>query len=175
MSIFSDLLDYMEQEKWVYEIVEGKELLRFHFKSGKARVTCFAEADEAKQWLIFYTLSPVVTPTDQLDRMAEFITRANYGLRMGNFELDFSDGEVRFKSSIDIEGGELTHKMIDNLLRSNLTAMNRYFDGMMRTIYTEAAVEEIIRDVEAKRGSSANVEPDRLTDQTDDDDDLDED
>jgi hypothetical protein len=26
---------------------------------------------------------------------AEFITRANYGLIIGNFELDFEDGEIR--------------------------------------------------------------------------------
>jgi len=33
----------------------------------------------------------------------EFLTRANYGLNIGNFEMDFQDGEIRFKTAIDVE------------------------------------------------------------------------
>jgi hypothetical protein len=69
-------------------------------------------------------------------------------MRIGNFELDFDDGEVRYKTSIDIEGGELTAKMIENLLRANLSTMNRYFTGMMELIYGEGDAEELIREIE---------------------------
>ena len=56
-------------------------------------------------------------------------------MRIGNFELDFDDGEIRYKTSIDVEGGELIDKMIDNLLRANLTTTDRYFGGLMELIY----------------------------------------
>ena len=46
-------------------------------------------------------------PEEMRVPMAEFLTRANYGLRIGNFEMDFEDGEVRYKSSVDFEGIEL--------------------------------------------------------------------
>ena len=39
--------------------------------------------------------------------MSEFLHRANYGLVLGNFELDLGDGEVRFKVGIDVEGVRL--------------------------------------------------------------------
>jgi len=40
--------------------------------------------------------------------VAEFINRANYGIIIGNFEMDFADGEIRYKTSIDVQGDKLT-------------------------------------------------------------------
>ena len=86
--------------------------------------------DEEKYWLIFYSYLPVNVPVDKMVAAAEFVTRANRGMRIGNFELDYDDGEVRYKTSLDVEGGELSSKMIDNLLRANLSTTNRYFAGL---------------------------------------------
>ena len=146
--IFSALIDYMEEEKWKYEIIEGETAVRFLFKGTAGRVLCYADVDESKEWLIFYTYLPVNTPRDKLDEMSEFTSRANRGMRIGNFELDYDDGEIRFKTSVDVEGGALTHKMIDNLLRANLTTMNRYFPGMMELIYADEEPSTIIRKIE---------------------------
>jgi hypothetical protein len=146
--IFSRLIDFMEEEEWKYEILEGESVLRFHFKGSAGRLLCYADVEEEKDWLIFYSYLPVNTPTDKMATMAEFITRANRGMRIGNFELDFEDGEIRYKTSIDIEGGELTSKMIDNLLRANLSTMNRYFPGMMELIYSDKSPKEAIQKIE---------------------------
>lgn len=35
--------------------------------------------------------------SEMMARMAEFICRANYNLKNGNFEMDYRDGEIRFK------------------------------------------------------------------------------
>ena len=138
--LFSALIDYMEEEAWKYEILEGETILRFHFKGSSGRLLCYAEVDEEKFWLIFYAYMPVNTPPEKMDEMAEFICRANRGMRIGNFELDYDDGEIRYKTSIDAEGGELTHSMIDNLLRANLSTINRYFPGIMSVIYSDKEV-----------------------------------
>ena len=84
---------------------------------------------------------------------AEFVTRANRGMRIGNFELDFEDGEIRYKTSIDIEGGELTNTMIHNLLQANLSTMDRYFPGIMELIYSEKSPKELIQKIEGIDGS----------------------
>ncbi|MSR54941.1 MAG: YbjN domain-containing protein [Gemmataceae bacterium] len=146
--LFSELIDYMEEEEWKYEILEGETIIRFHFKGRSGRLLCYGEVDEAKHWLIFYSYMPVNASSDKMAQVAEFITRANRGMRIGNFELDFDDGEVRYKTSLDIEGGDLTSKMIDNLLRANLTTIDRYFAGMMELIYGEKSPVDIIRRIE---------------------------
>ena len=62
---------------------------------------------------------------------AEFVARANYGMRIGNFELDMEDGEVRFKVSVDIEGSQLTSVMVRNMIACAITCSDRYYPGIM--------------------------------------------
>jgi hypothetical protein len=50
--------------------------------------------------------------------MAEYLTRANYGLILGNFAMDMADGEVHYKVSVDFEDGLLSPKMANNMLAS---------------------------------------------------------
>ena len=112
--LFSALIDYMEEEDWKYEILEGETIIRFHFKGRAGRLLCYGEVDEEKCWLIFYSYLPVNAPPEKLTQVAEFVARANRGMRIGNFELDYDDGEIRYKTSIDVEGGDLSDKMIDS-------------------------------------------------------------
>jgi hypothetical protein len=167
--LFSTLIDYMEEENWKYEILEGETILRFHFKGTSGRLLCYAEVDEEKFWVIFYAYMPVNTPAEKMETMAEFICRANRGMRIGNFELDYDDGEIRYKTSIDAEGGEMTHTMIDNLLRANLSTINRYFPGIMSVIYSDKEVLDLIREIEVPPAVADAMDEDE--DQTDDDDD----
>ena len=172
--IFSKLIDFMEAEEWKYEILEGETVIRFHYRGSAGRVLCYGDVEEDKDWLIFYSYLPVNAPMDHLHEMAEFITRANRGMRIGNFELDFDDGEIRYKTSIDVEGGELTHKMIDNLLRANLSTMNRYFPGMMKLIYGDTrSPAELVREIE--QPGAAPAAPASYSTEEEDEDDADED
>lgn len=170
--ILSSLIDFMEDGKWHYEILEGQNLLRFFFKGKTGRMLCYADVQEDDRWLIFYSYLPVNTPPEKIHEMAEFVARANRGMRIGNFELDFEDGEVRFKTSIDVEGGELTSRMIDNLLQANLVTMDRYFSGMMELIYTEKSPRELVQRIEGYDETSEFGVADDVDDDEEDEEDL---
>lgn len=148
--IFNAVVDFLTDDGWKYTILEEDQdllALTLSFKGRSGSWQCFAIVDEEKHWLRFYSILPVHVSEDKRTDAAEFITRANYGLMLGNFEMDLADGEVRFKTSIDGEGGELTKPMIDNLLRSNLISMDRYFPGLMAVLYSERLPVEIYEDI----------------------------
>ena len=170
--LFSALIDYMEEEDWKYEILEGETIIRFHFKGRSGRLLCYGEVDEEKCWLIFYSYLPVNSPPDKMGHVAEFVARANRGMRIGNFELDFDDGEIRYKTSIDVDGGELSDKMIDNLLRANLTTTDRYFNGLMELIYGDRPAVEIIRKIETPPGGTDALDADADEDDDEDDEEM---
>ncbi len=44
---------------------------------------------------------------------------ANSDMIIGNFELDFHHGEIRYKRSIDVEGDRLSFACINNLVYAN--------------------------------------------------------
>ncbi len=50
----------------------------------------------------------------------------NYGLPIGSFEIDFNDGEVRFRAGVDVEGGELTPSMVRSLASACVINLNLY-------------------------------------------------
>jgi hypothetical protein len=153
--IFNSVADFLTDDGWKYTILEDDSdllALNLSFKGHHGSWQCFAIVDEDKHWLRFYSILPIHVPDDKRLAMAEFITRANYGLMLGNFEMDLNDGEVRFKTSVDAEGGSMGPRMIDNLMRSNLITMDRYFLGLMGVLYSERTPAEIFEEIhEAER------------------------
>jgi hypothetical protein len=74
-------------------------------------------------------------PEDRRVAVAEVLARINARLWVGNFELDFVDGEVRHRVSIDVENGWLSEKMVDNMMGFTLSSMDRYHQAIMRVAF----------------------------------------
>jgi len=75
------------------------------------------------------------------------LARANYGLILGNFEMDFRDGEIRYKTSILVDY-ELSAVVIKKLVYTNLSTIDDYFPGFMKIIYGNISPEEALNQVE---------------------------
>lgn len=140
--------EFLIEQGWGWEPIEGETALRFAFRGENGRWLCFMTAREEHNQLIFYSVLDVNVVEEKRVAMAEFITRANYGLIFGNFEMDFSDGEIRFKTSVDGGDGELPPEMIKPLVFGNLVVMDRYLPGIMALLYSDVTAEEAIGEVE---------------------------
>jgi len=81
--------------------------------------------------------------------MAEFLTRANYGLVVGNFELDFTDGEIRYKTSIDVEGDCLSKALVRAIVYTNIIMMDKYMPGIMALLYANVSPVQAIARAES--------------------------
>jgi hypothetical protein len=92
----------------------NQPILQMTFQGKNGKWTCYAQVHEEQPIFFFFSVCPVNVPEDKRLSMADFLTRANYGLKVGNFEMDFSDGEIRYKTSINVENDQLTHAIIRN-------------------------------------------------------------
>jgi hypothetical protein len=72
----------------------------------------------------------------------------NYGIVIGNFEMNFYDGEIRYKTSLDVEGDRLSSTLVKHLVYSNVTSMDKYLPGIMSVIFGNLSPEEVISRVE---------------------------
>ena len=126
--------------------MSGNQRLAFHGKHGTW--DCYAKTREDAQQIVFYSICPTTAPTEKHAAVAEFITRANYGLIIGNFELDFSDGEIRYKTSLDIEGDRLTPALVKQLVYANVLTLDQYLPGILAVIEGSSSPEEAIAAVE---------------------------
>ena len=74
----------------------------------------------------------------------ELITRANYKLPLGKFEMDMADGEVRFHLTHILAGFALTESLIERLLTTSFYTLDRYFPAFMQHIHAGYTPEDAI-------------------------------
>lgn len=144
-ALIDNAAEYFRQQKWTIEAASDRPVLRLPFEHQGEVWMCYAEAREEQNRVIFYTVLPVNVPDAQRRTMAELITRANYGLAVGNFELDFGDGELRCKTSIDVSGDRLSHALLHQLVVINLRLVRHYLPAVRGVLAGATPFDAITR------------------------------
>jgi len=146
--LFETLKSFFLNDEWFYIEVEDKTVLRLNHWGENGRFSCQAEINEEQQIFYFYSFFPVNIPVEKRPIISELITRANYGMRVGNFELDYEDGEVRFKTSVDVENVELTTFLVSNHVYANVWTMDRYLPALFGVIYGNISPKDAVEQIE---------------------------
>ena len=145
--ILEGLKHFFTADDWNFTEETEQEFLRMSFMGQDGAWRVIARARESHQQFIFYSIPEINCPEDRRAAMAEFITRANYGMTIGNFEMDYSDGEVRYKTSIDFEGTEVTDALCKQVVYANVYTMDRYYGSLLGVAFgdkdPQAAVESV--------------------------------
>jgi hypothetical protein len=148
LNAFDTVREFLEGDDWHPHRLGEKYIYHVQFSGRNAQQNGYAIIRTDLEQFLFYAVAPVKAPEEVRNAVAEFITRANYGLRIGNFEMDYSDGEIRYKSSLDFEGVELTTALIRMTIYPAVQTMDRYMPGLMRVIYGGRTPVEAILEVE---------------------------
>jgi len=149
ISILQLVINFFKQNNWTFSQHETEPILRTTYQGESAELSCVVRTRENPSQFIFYSLCPVNIPEKKRFVIAEFLTRVNYDLTVGNFEMDFQDGEVRYKTfGINVESHPLSSQLIAQLIFVNLMTMDRYLPGLMSVIYANIPVQEAIRQIE---------------------------
>jgi hypothetical protein len=76
--------------------------------------------------------------------VSELVTRANYMMVLGKFEMDMSDGKIRLHVAQLIEGGFFTEETVERIYISSLFTMDRYFPAFMQHIHAGYTPEDAV-------------------------------
>lgn len=151
LTAFETLGQFLEEDGWHPQQLEGQHIFRMAFAGRNGQTICYAQIRMDLEQFLFYVMAPIQASEDTRTAVAEYTTRANYGMRIGNFEMDFSDGEVRYKSSIDFEASTLTPELIRSAIYAAVDTMDRYLPGLLAVIYgglpPAVAIAEIEGDI----------------------------
>jgi hypothetical protein len=146
--ILEEIVSFFTKDDWPYTKIKGEPVLLTAFQGENGKWNCSAKVREEQEQFVFYSICPANAPENKRLAVAEFLTRANSGMIIGNFELDFADGEIRFKTSIDVDGDTLTSALIKRLVYANVTMMDEYLPGIMSVIDGEVSPEDAIAQIE---------------------------
>ena len=148
-----------ESRGWKYQLDSKNFRFRMQFNLPTSRLSACdinillitpARAPDLCNFIISYgVISSNVTDLKHIDAVCEYITRANYGLKIGNFELDRTDGEIRFKIYCFV-GEELpSAAILDTLVRLPVIELDRYGNGLLAVSMGLLSPSEAIEQAEA--------------------------
>ena len=86
-----------------------------------------------------------VSAAKNMAKMAEFIVRVNYTMRYGHFDMDFRDGEVRYRMSFPVEGIKKDpNKFLDMLIGIPSCVVSTFSVGIVDVLQGKSTPEDAI-------------------------------
>jgi hypothetical protein len=136
-SILEVVTEYLDAREIPHVFDDSGAIVSLLSASEKGPWTVYIAMFEADEQVVVHSTFNPPVPEERRDAVALFLTRANYGILHGNFELDLDDGDLRYKTSIDVRGAELTEQLLDNLVIANVSMFDRYVPGIEAVVRGE--------------------------------------
>jgi len=97
--------------------------------------------------------SPVRVPEGSRPAIAETVARANYGLKIGKFELDVDEGDLRFQVSQILIDDSLEDETIRRLIGTTMAMLNAYLPAVLSVIYGNELPKDAVKCIEGRQTS----------------------
>ena len=108
--------NFLSENGWGYEPHDDygriQTDIKLNCKFRKADIDIIINEDS----FLVYLILPMTADKEVQKEMTEFLTRINYGLESCNFEMDFSDGEIRCKCFCNCADTVPTNQQISNCI-----------------------------------------------------------
>lgn len=145
---------FLTNDDWHFTFDEEKGVFKFGLSlKGKIKKIDYLIRVRDDEYIV-YAISPIGANNNNekmMAAMAEFVCRANYGLKNGNFELDMRDGEIRFKCFVDCDAITPTQEMVRNSIHCPAAMFNTYGDGIVGIIFGDLSAKEAVERCEGSK------------------------
>lgn len=143
MKIAEALQRVAKEAGWPVQEWNGTFKFDVDSKNGTWKLFC-KPLDEENRFCC-YSLCPVNAPKERIPWMAQVLTRLNYGLKVGNFEMDWTSGEIHFKTYVDFCGGEDPVPAVGQCIYANMVSFDAYFQTLMQALQAEEGNEDFLK------------------------------
>jgi len=92
--------------------------------------------------MVFYVYHPIQILYSARAAVMELVTRLNYGLSWGCFELDMGDGELRFRVGLHMDGCEIERQLIQNAIHHGISTLLYYHSAVSSLLYDNMSPEQ---------------------------------
>lgn len=141
------VLEYLQSQNQKPEAL-SESIYKWTTAGSNGQYNMYVQFREQQEQVVFYAQLMDKVPAERRKDAMLFITMANYGMVLGNFEMDVNDGEVRFKTSADHEGSTFTATQAKNYTVATLVTIDRYATGLKQVIFGGASPAEAIAAIE---------------------------
>lgn len=146
--LFAVLVSYLWEGGWRHQVLEDETGVRMTVEGRNGTWLTVVLVREEEEQVLVYSIASFLVPEARRRDMAELLTRANFNMVIGNFELGYDSGEVRFKTSLDVEGSLLDAALLERLIDVNLAMMDRYLPAVTAVLEGTASPSQATEQIE---------------------------
>ena len=133
-SLLDAVREAIETLEWEPDRADSKSM-RIRIAGRTLNFALVVFTDDVARTFVCFAVLPIRVPEDRRLEVAEVIARINYRLRLGNFDIDFADGEVRYRAGCDVEGGKLTQHMVLTVFGNVCASVDRYGPAVLQVLF----------------------------------------
>lgn len=147
--LYQDISTFLDQDETPYrgDSNDGVMLVDMTSEVGSWKVHIQITENDDARLVVIHSQLPAQIPESNRLKIAELLTRINYDLVVGNFELGMDDGEVLFKTTLDLVDGELTQAMFMRMFEINGQTFNKFFAQILGVGFQGVAEKEAVDKV----------------------------
>jgi hypothetical protein len=133
-SLREELLAISDRQGWTWHEAGDPPVLATEIVRPAGSWLMYIQVVEEPALLAVYSVLAAAAPPERRTSLAEFVTGANYGLSLGNFEMDLADGEVRAKVALAVGDGPLDDALVARLIRASGRLVEVFLPGIEAVI-----------------------------------------
>ena len=142
MSLFQVLYNILKQNGWEFNFDNKNEIIRLQINGVNTNFHAFLLVDEEKESLLCNTHINQKIPYYKRLEVCDFMSRVNYELANGNFEMDMDNGEIRYRTFLDLADAEPSKDQVLNIVWNGVISFDTYYPGLMKLVYGDYSAEE---------------------------------
>lgn len=133
---------YLKNDEWNYTFDEEREVIRcgINLRNRLKECRIVVDIDETKYLSI--ALISLNCDEDNRVELSKLLTMINYGLLIGNFEMDFEDGEVRYKVATNCRDCIPSQAIIEDSMMIPAVMFDEYGDVILDVMFGYKTAEE---------------------------------
>lgn len=140
--------EFFDENEWNYDYDEKSNLFTTNINMNNMLGTLEIYIKIHKNSYVVYVVLNSKIEEPFYDKIAEYLHRANYGMRNGNFEMDYTDGEIRYKTFVGFEGIKLSAKIVERSILVPIFMFEKYGINLYRIILDDDDPKQLIENVE---------------------------
>ena len=146
ISHFAQVADYLDRHEWACTSNEEQGLFSIALSSAAATYWMYIKTSYTSSICNIMVISvlPVKAPAVRRPAIAESLQRINFTLMQGTAELDFSNGEIRFRTLATTEGASLSDTLLDYVIDSSFYLAHRYTAPLLAVAFGNAAPDFVL-------------------------------
>ncbi len=139
---------YQDSLKWKYRPSAERPVIYCGFNGDDAHWDFNVTIRQHSPGVFFAGVNssiPIKARPERRAAMAELLTRLNFSLNHGCWEMDYQEGDIWFRTSLALPAAEITPNAVEYLIRSNLSIVDENICRIAAVLYSNTTPADAMK------------------------------